>query len=132
MKETNGGSELIPTGIAGLDEILFGGVSRNNIILVEGAPGTGKTTLALGFIHAGAKMLRHVRGTFHLEGDQHAEFLTTMTYEAGPAALRGIAPGQLARCSSACGASRTRPTISYVISATPLRVSGKGVGGLEP
>jgi circadian clock protein KaiC len=48
-------SQLIPTGVSGLDEVLFGGVTRNNIILVEGAPGTGKTTLGLGFIHAGAQ-----------------------------------------------------------------------------
>jgi circadian clock protein KaiC len=48
-------AQLIPTGVSGLDEVLFGGVTRNNIILVEGAPGTGKTTLGLGFIHAGAQ-----------------------------------------------------------------------------
>ena len=45
---------LVKTGIAGLDEILHGGVPRNNNILVEGAPGTGKTTLGLGFIYQGA------------------------------------------------------------------------------
>ncbi len=45
---------LIPTGIEGLDEILLGGVRKNNIILVEGAPGTGKTTLGLEFIYRGA------------------------------------------------------------------------------
>jgi circadian clock protein KaiC len=41
-------------GVQGLDEILLGGVARNNNILVEGPPGSGKTTLGLGFIHAGA------------------------------------------------------------------------------
>lgn len=46
---------LVPTGIAGLDDVLLGGVQRHNNILVEGAPGAGKTTLALGFIYAGAK-----------------------------------------------------------------------------
>ena len=45
---------LVKTGIAGLDEILLGGVPRHNNLLVEGAPGTGKTTLGLGFIYAGA------------------------------------------------------------------------------
>ena len=46
--------DLVPTGIAGLDDILLGGIQRNNNILVEGAPGAGKTTLGIGFIHAGA------------------------------------------------------------------------------
>lgn len=54
MSVSEAKAQLIRTGISGLDEVLFGGVTRNNIILVEGAPGTGKTTLGLGFIHSGA------------------------------------------------------------------------------
>ena len=42
-----------PTGIAGLDEILFGGLVANRFYLVQGEPGTGKTTLALQFLIAG-------------------------------------------------------------------------------
>lgn len=45
----------IKTGIVGLDEIFIGGVRKGNIVLVEGAPGTGKTTLGLEFIYRGAK-----------------------------------------------------------------------------
>ncbi|MGG5817283.1 ATPase domain-containing protein [Falsiroseomonas sp. HW251] len=44
----------VPTGSAGLDEILGGGLAPNRLYLVEGAPGAGKTTLALGFLLAGA------------------------------------------------------------------------------
>jgi circadian clock protein KaiC len=47
--------ESIVTGIRGLDEIFLGGVKKNNIILIEGAPGTGKTSLGLEFIYRGAK-----------------------------------------------------------------------------
>lgn len=47
-------SELIHTGIAGLDDILLGGIKQGNILLVEGAAGTGKTTLGLEFIYHGA------------------------------------------------------------------------------
>ena len=43
------------TGIWGLDDILSGGFSRGHVFLVEGAPGTGKTTVALQFLLEGAK-----------------------------------------------------------------------------
>jgi circadian clock protein KaiC len=42
------------TGIAGLDDILGGGFSRGNVFLLEGNPGTGKTTVALAFLMRGA------------------------------------------------------------------------------
>ena len=42
------------TGIAGLDEILAGGFERGRVFLVEGSPGTGKTTIATQFLLAGA------------------------------------------------------------------------------
>ncbi|HET9489800.1 MAG TPA: ATPase domain-containing protein [Methylomirabilota bacterium] len=46
--------DLVKIGIDGLDEILSGGVLRGSIILVEGATGTGKTTLGMEFIYRGA------------------------------------------------------------------------------
>ncbi len=47
--------ELIKTGVPGLDQVLKGGLRKNSSILVTGAPGTGKTILALQFIYYGAK-----------------------------------------------------------------------------
>jgi circadian clock protein KaiC len=41
------------TGIAGLDAVLHGGVLRRRLYVIEGAPGAGKTTLALHFLLAG-------------------------------------------------------------------------------
>ncbi|WP_407309637.1 ATPase domain-containing protein [Pseudomonas sp. nanlin1] len=43
------------TGIAGLDDILGGGLSRRHIFLLEGQPGAGKTTVALQFLLNGAQ-----------------------------------------------------------------------------
>src|SRR3954464_4784792 len=42
------------TGIAGLDEILRGGLPADRFYLLRGEPGVGKTTLALQFLLAGA------------------------------------------------------------------------------
>ncbi len=47
------GSQKLKTGILGLDKILFGGVLENESILIEGLPGTGKTTLGFHFILQG-------------------------------------------------------------------------------
>lgn len=45
---------LAATGIAGLDDVLGGGLSPNRLYLAEGVPGSGKTTLAMQFLMAGA------------------------------------------------------------------------------
>lgn len=42
------------TGIRGLDIVLCGGFAGGHVYLVEGEPGTGKTTLAMQFLQAGA------------------------------------------------------------------------------
>ncbi len=45
--------ERVKTGIPGLDEMLCGGFLPQTANLVEGAPGTGKTTLGMQFIYHG-------------------------------------------------------------------------------
>ena len=54
--------ERASTGIAGLDSILGGGLPTNHIYLLDGDPGTGKTTIALQFLLEGAK--RGERGLY--------------------------------------------------------------------
>lgn len=45
--------DRVQTGISGLDNMLGGGFLRETANLVEGAPGTGKTTLGMQFIYNG-------------------------------------------------------------------------------
>jgi circadian clock protein KaiC len=45
----------IDTGVSGLNDILSGGLPAGQMYLLEGDPGTGKTTLAMQFIIAGVK-----------------------------------------------------------------------------
>jgi len=45
---------LAETGVAGLDDVLGGGLPRDRLHLVQGDPGAGKTTLGLQYLLAGA------------------------------------------------------------------------------
>jgi circadian clock protein KaiC len=45
----------IPTGIGALDHILGGGLPRDRVYLVQGDPGSGKTTLALQYLLEGVR-----------------------------------------------------------------------------
>lgn len=44
------------TGVVGLDDVLVGGLSRGHVYLLEGTPGTGKTTIALKFLLEGSRL----------------------------------------------------------------------------
>src|SRR5687767_2610460 len=65
--------ERISTGVAGLDEILGGGLPMKHLYLLDGEPGTGKTTLALQFLLAGTK--RGLRGLYVTLSESRAELL---------------------------------------------------------
>src|SRR5215212_8653415 len=45
----------VPTGVPGLDDILAGGYASNRAHLIEGQPGSGKTTLGLQFLLDGIR-----------------------------------------------------------------------------
>ena len=50
--------DLLPvarTGVPGLDDILSGGLTQGHLFLLEGHPGTGKTTIAISFLCAGVE-----------------------------------------------------------------------------
>ena len=48
-------AEKCNSGVPGLDAILAGGLPRNCLYLIEGAPGVGKTTLAMQFLLEGIR-----------------------------------------------------------------------------
>jgi circadian clock protein KaiC len=64
------------TGIDGLDLILGGGLTTNRLYLIEGVPGSGKTTLALQFL---------------LEGARRGEPVLYVTLSETDCELRGVA-----------------------------------------
>jgi len=47
--------ELAPTGVAGLDEVLRGGLPQHQMYFVQGDPGSGKTTLSFQFLLEGVR-----------------------------------------------------------------------------
>src|SRR4051794_20923642 len=53
--QMNGGTDRVSTGIADLDDILRGGLTANRVYLMEGTPGSGKTTIALQFLLEGKR-----------------------------------------------------------------------------
>jgi circadian clock protein KaiC len=56
MDEKSSQTTKAQFGIPGLDDILAGGLTRNRLYLFEGAPGSGKTTVALQFLLEGVRL----------------------------------------------------------------------------
>ena len=53
MSVVAGGFARVQTGVAGLDEVLLGGLPEHGVYLIKGGTGTGKTTLGLQFLLEG-------------------------------------------------------------------------------
>lgn len=70
--------ERASTGVAGLDDLLTGGLPRLGTTLVQGGTGTGKTLLGLHFL---------------LEGARRGERGVLFTLEETPGQLRAVAKG---------------------------------------
>ncbi|GAB2855583.1 ATPase domain-containing protein [Pseudoduganella ginsengisoli] len=56
MEQNSDTGRFLSSGVPGLDTILSGGFTRDRLYLVEGEPGTGKTTLALQFLTEGVRL----------------------------------------------------------------------------
>lgn len=63
-------------GIAGLDDILCGGLTPGRVFLLEGLPGTGKTSMALRFLIEGARAGE--KGLYLTLSESDAELRTTV------------------------------------------------------
>jgi circadian clock protein KaiC len=68
-------SKKAGTGVAGLDDILAGGLRRGRVFLIEGSPGTGKTTIATQFLLEGAA--QGERGLYITLSETEAELRET-------------------------------------------------------
>jgi circadian clock protein KaiC len=65
------------TGVAGLDDVLAGGLTRGRVFLVEGSPGAGKTTIATQFLLEGAA--KGERGLYITLSETEEELRETAT-----------------------------------------------------
>src|SRR5215210_1661096 len=63
------------TGVDGLDDVLVGGLRRGRVYLLEGSPGTGKTTIASQFLMEGAA--RGERGLYITLSETETELRET-------------------------------------------------------
>ena len=61
----------VSTGVEGLDHILYGGLLPGRVYLLQGGPGTGKTTLGLHFLAAGdgGLLITFSQSAEHLRAD---------------------------------------------------------------
>ncbi|MEX3943232.1 ATPase domain-containing protein [Paraburkholderia sp. BR10937] len=55
MDDETKAKPIVRTGVPGLDDVLGGGLTQGNLFLLEGSPGTGKTTIALRFLLEGGE-----------------------------------------------------------------------------
>jgi len=82
--------ERISSGVAALDEVLGGGIYRGSTLLLSGAPGTSKSTLASSFAHAATQRGEQV---LYVSFDESAEGIrrnaASVGLDLGPAITDG-------------------------------------------
>ncbi|MBU4434266.1 MAG: KaiC 1, partial [Alphaproteobacteria bacterium] len=83
IKTTAEHLQKAPSGIAGLDEITFGGLPRGRPTLIAGAAGCGKTLFALTFLVKGATVYDEpgVFMTFEERADDLVQNVGSLGYD---------------------------------------------------
>lgn len=127
-------SQLTPhaaTGIPGLDQLLQGGLPRDRVHLIEGEPGTGKTTLALQFLLEGRRLGEDglyvtLSETTHELNDVAKSHGWTLdgvaTYQLAPIAERAADEYTLFHPAEIELADLTKTVLERVEAARPARV----------
>jgi circadian clock protein KaiC len=98
---------ICSTGCAGLDRILRNGLPQNRLYLLEGAPGSGKTTLALQFLLEGRSEGEPV---LYVTLSETAEELATVAHSHGWS-LDGIELFELSMAEEALGPRRDQSVL---------------------
>jgi len=129
----SGSTSVASTGIAGLDDILGGGFARRRLFLVEGVPGSGKTTLALQYLRAGVEAGEAVLYVTLSETEEELHSIA----ESHGWQLKGIEIRELAPAEGALDpdeqntmfhpselelAATTRPILDHIERLKPARV----------
>ena len=74
--ESTKSREQVPTGVAGLDDLIEGGLPARSLVVLGGGPGTGKTLLAARFLYEGAT---HDEPSVYVSfAESRAQFLSNM------------------------------------------------------
>ena len=89
----SGNGEIASTGIDGLDSILMGGFARRRLYLIEGAPGSGKTTLATQFLLDGVRRNEPVLYvTLSETGEEMQAVAASHAWDTSRMKIRELAP----------------------------------------
>lgn len=120
-----------PTGIAGLDELLHGGLPRNRLHLIEGEPGAGKTTLAMQFLLEGRRAgerglyvtLSETTEELHHVAASHGWSLDGIeTFQLAPVGERGTDEYTLYHPAEIELADLTKTVLQHVEAIRPSRI----------
>ncbi len=88
MKEAAEGR--VPTGVAGIDEMLGGGLIAGRPYVVSGTTGSGKTTLGVQFLHEGVK--RGERALLVAIDEPPAEIVRSLGWDVGKIRILDVHP----------------------------------------
>lgn len=126
-------TDRVAMGISGMDDILFGGLPRNRLYLVQGDPGSGKTTLGLQFLMEGARKgesglyvtLSETEEELRAVADSHGWSLDGITLHELSRAMDRLseeAMNTLFHSSEVELSETTRPVLEIVEKEKPVRV----------